>query len=144
MCKRSFVVLCLVLSAALITLSVGGQEAQTPRTQAPRYKFTTEVNVTGVVQEVKHQASPTGLLGTHLIVWVGSEKLDVHLGLTRSEKVQFFPGDLVEVTGSRLRYANADLVLAREIKKGDQVLILRNSRGIVQPSRANHRITLLR
>ena len=41
----------------------------------------------------------------------------------------FATGEQIEVTGSRVKFDGSDVLIAREIKQGDKVLTLRNSRG---------------
>jgi hypothetical protein len=46
-----------------------------------------------------------------------------------SQQFQFAKGDAITVTGSKVRIAGQDVIIAREIKKGDQVLTLRDAKG---------------
>ena len=55
----------------------------------------------------------------------------VYLGpswFLESKGFKFAKGDEIEVTGSKLEAQ--DTIVAREVKKGDQVLVLRNAQGI--------------
>jgi len=55
----------------------------------------------------------------------------VYLGpswFLESNGVKFAKGDQIEVTGSKLQ--DKDMIIAREVKRGDQVLVLRNAQGI--------------
>lgn len=57
---------------------------------------------------------------------------DVHLGpsaFVSSKKFEFAKGDAITVTGSKVKLAGQDAILAREIKKGSQVLTLRDAKG---------------
>jgi hypothetical protein len=51
----------------------------------------------------------------------------------------FAKGDNIEVTGAKVKYEGADAVLAREVKKGDKTLTLRNAAGIPQWSQGRGR-----
>lgn len=42
----------------------------------------------------------------------------------------FATGDQIEVAGSGIKLKGSDVLIAREIKKGDKLLTLRNSQGI--------------
>jgi len=42
----------------------------------------------------------------------------------------FAPGDKVEVTGSRITYEGQPTIIAGEVKKGEQVLKLRDAAGV--------------
>ena len=99
----------------------------------PRYDPSTETTVTGVVQEVKQVSGQGAWGGTHLTLDTGARPLDVHVSpsafLTK-QQITFAKGDRIEVTGSKVKYEDADALIAREIKKGDKVLTLRNAQGI--------------
>jgi hypothetical protein len=108
----------------------------------PRYNPSTEVTVKGTVEKVTQNTSPLGWPGTHLALNTGTETLDVHVGpsaFLRAKKFEIAAGDQVEVVGSKIKYEGADAVLAREIKKGDKSLVLRNAQGIPQWSAGRRR-----
>ena len=99
----------------------------------PKYNLPTEVTLKGTVEKVTQNASPLGWPGTHLTLKTGTETLDVHVGpsdFLTAKKFEIAAGDQVEVIGSKIKYEGADALLAREIKKGDTSLILRNAQGI--------------
>jgi hypothetical protein len=50
-------------------------------------------------------------------------------GFFSQNKIAFAKGDQIEVTGSKVKFANTDALLAREITKGEQKLTLRNERS---------------
>jgi hypothetical protein len=59
--------------------------------------------------------------------------MDVHLGPTwfmQREGVELAKGDVIEVTGSVVDLEGATFLIARELKKGQKVLVLRNEQGI--------------
>jgi len=122
--------------AAMILMGVALPSlAQTaaPRKSAPMYDPATEVTMKGTVEAVKQLAGPRGWAGTHLSLKTDAETLDVHVGpswfLTQS-KISFAKGDQIEVTGSKVKFENSDALIAREIKKGDKTITLRNAQGI--------------
>lgn len=111
-------------------------------TQGPKYNPSTEVTVKGTVGEVKEVTSPMGWAGEHLTLKTENETLDVHLGpasFLAEKKFSLAKGDQIEVTGSKIKYEGTDALLAREVKKGDQTLTLRNAQGIPQWSRSPRR-----
>jgi hypothetical protein len=123
--------------AAAVLLAVPGVFAQTRGTR--RYDPKTEATLKGTVVDVREQASPRGRsTGTHLILKTGAETIEVRVGPTRyleQEKIHFAKGDNVEVTGSRVKIDNADVLIARQIKMGDRTVTLRNADGIPAWSR---------
>jgi len=71
--------------------------------------------------------------GIHLTLKTGKETVPVHLGPSwymEKQAVTIAPGDKVEVTGSRVTFQGTPTIIAGEIKKGGQVLKLRDAAGI--------------
>ena len=68
----------------------------------------------------------------HLLGKVGTEIVDVYLcpGSFLNEKgVSFSKGDEIAVTASKGKQEGADLVLAREVVRGNETLVLRDEKG---------------
>jgi hypothetical protein len=71
--------------------------------------------------------------GIHLVLKTDKEVISVHLGPewyverldTKVEK-----GDTIEVKGSRVTMMGKPAIVAAEVKKGDSVLVLRDSNGV--------------
>jgi hypothetical protein len=62
----------------------------------------------------------------------GKEMIEVFTGPTVFLEKQTFPlakGDAIEVTGSRVTINGTAALLARQIRKGDTILILRDENG---------------
>ena len=104
------------------------------------YNPGTETTVKGTVEHVRtaflpgggasaqSQGESTGPL--YLDLNSDSGKFAVFLGpawFAESKGFKFAKGDQVEVTGSKVR---DDAIVAREVKKDDKVLTLRNAQGI--------------
>jgi hypothetical protein len=127
--------------AAAVFLAVSAAFAQMRAT--PRYDPKTEVTLKGTIMDVTEQAGPRGRwTGTHLMLKTDAQTIDVHIGPTRyleQEKIHFSKGDTVEVTGSRVKIDNADVLLAREIKMGDRTVTLRNAEGVPVWSRGRRK-----
>lgn len=97
------------------------------------YNTATEVTVSGTVDEVKAmQPAGRGMGGVHLMVATPTGPIEVHVGpasFVTSKNVAFAKGDALTVTGSKVPMGGQDVVIAREITKGDQVLTLRDANG---------------
>ena len=100
------------------------------------YNASTEIRFTGTVTEVQRtQPRATGgrgMGGIHLVLDAESGVMTVHVGpaaYVDSKAFAFEKGDALIVTGSKVKMDGADVVLAREITKGGQVLTLRNEKG---------------
>lgn len=70
--------------------------------------------------------------GVHMKVKTAAETLDVHLGpawYLESQEADLKAGDKVEVKGSRITYEKKPAIIAVTIKRGDDVLVLRDTDG---------------
>jgi hypothetical protein len=70
--------------------------------------------------------------GIHLTVKTDKEIIFVHLGpgwYIESQDVKIMPKDKVEVKGSRITFEGKPAIIAAEVKKGEQVLKLRDEKG---------------
>jgi hypothetical protein len=143
--KRNFSQFILALSVGVLVASwiALPSFAQRGGIRSPVYDPKTEVTVKGSVEAVNQFLGPQGWAGTHLSLKTDKETLDVHVGpswyLTQ-QKINFAKGDQVEVTGSRIKWGNNDALLAREVKKSGQTIMLRNSQGIPAWSRSPRRL----
>jgi DNA/RNA endonuclease YhcR with UshA esterase domain len=97
------------------------------------YNPSTEVTVTGTVDEVRQiPAAGRGGGGLHLVVGTEKGPMTVHLGpaaFVSSKNFNVAKGDALTVTGSKVTMAGEEVVLAREIRKGEQLLTLREPNG---------------
>ena len=116
------------------------------RGAASFYNPSTETTVKGTVEQVQtaylpgvgaSQQSEKKFTGPiYLTLKAESGMLTVYLGpswFIESKGFKFEKGDLVEVTGSKFHEQHT--IIAREVKKSDQVLVLRNAQGIPEWSR---------
>jgi hypothetical protein len=130
------VLLILALLAALIVPPAFAQLGKGPRKGMPNYDPATETTLKGTVEEVKEvecQMCRMGTTGTHLMVKSGSETLEVHLGPTAfltEQKANFAKGDEIEVVGSKVKVNDSEALIAREVRKGEKTLTLRDAQGI--------------
>lgn len=132
----------LVVVAALAVPAALAQQRRGPGKGMPQYDPATEVTVKGTVEKVEEHTGPMGWTGTHLVLKSEKETLEVHVGpsgYVTEKGFKFAPGDLIEVTGSRMRLEGAEALLARTIKKEEKTLTLRNARGIPQWSQGRRR-----
>ena len=98
------------------------------------YNPATVETVSGTVESVNKITPVKGMYyGIHLMVKTDKETISVDLGPgwyierldTRIEK-----GDKVEVKGSRVTLSGKPAIIAAEVKKGENTLVLRDSAGI--------------
>jgi hypothetical protein len=70
--------------------------------------------------------------GIHMNVKTDKETISVHLGPSwylENQDVKIEPKDKVEVTGSRITFEGKPAIIAAEVRKGDEVLKLRDDNG---------------
>ncbi len=133
------VILGMVLSATMVfAQSVmkwkGGGGWGTGASYGRMYDTKTVETIRGIVEKVEKITPMRGMsYGVHLLVKTEKGIIDVHLGPGRyieNQDVKIMPGDKVEVTGSRITFRNKPAIIAAEVKKGDEVLRLRDANGV--------------
>ena len=143
--RKQVITLVVAVVFAVAASTALAQGRMGPGKGMPRYDPSTEISLQGTVEEVREVTCtmcPRPMTGTHLVVKAGSERLEVHLGPSRflaGQEFSFEEGDAIEVTGSKVKWGEGQALLAREVKKGDKVLTLRNTQGVPQWSRGRRR-----
>jgi len=118
-----------------------GQAPSAGQAQAepePRYDASSPFDTMTVVVEQREVPRGNPLNGIHLTVRLesakeNSETIDVYLGPAAYLKdfdVTFEKGDRVQVTGSKVKYAGAPLVLARQVRRDSTTIYLRDEHGV--------------
>jgi hypothetical protein len=97
------------------------------------YNPKTVETISGEVVSVDKITPMKGMsYGVHLTVKTNKETISVHLGpewYIESQDVKIMPKDKVEVKGSRITFGGNPAIIAAEVKKGEQVLKLRDENG---------------
>ena len=98
----------------------------------PKYDPATETTVKGTVGELKFVPPTGGKPNAHLVTKTGPDKdkdtIDIFLcpkSFLDQMGITFKPDEAVEVKGSKVKQDGADLILAREMLKGGEVLTFR-------------------
>ncbi len=124
-------ILFLVTSLSFLFLPVA--RAQKPGgANSPKYDSQTETKIKVTVEEVRLPPESAQRAVVHLLVKNGSDSLDVYLcpkSYLDDMGVSFSNGDDIALTGSKIKQDSADLILARDIVKGDVTLVLRDDKG---------------
>ena len=98
------------------------------------YNPATVETISGTVESVDKVTPMKGMhYGIHLLLKTDKETIPVHLGPgwyierldTKIEK-----GDKIEVKGSRITFQGKPAIIASEVKKGDNILKLRDDNGV--------------
>jgi len=96
----------------------------------PTYNTQTEIEVTGVIGGV-HEILNGVLVGVYLTVKTKTADVELYLGPSKFIKmfdVQFKNEDDIKAIGSKVKFEDKDLVLAREVEIGKITLTLRDVR----------------
>lgn len=115
--------LCLICFLLLIATSLA-------QSGSPKYDSSTETKLQGTVEELKVPTNAKEI--THLLIKNGTDTLDLYLcpkSFMDDMGVTFAKGDEVAFTGSKVKQGDADLILAKEVVKGADTLILRDDKG---------------
>ncbi len=98
------------------------------------YNPATVETVSGVVESVDKITPRKGMYaGVHLVLKTDKETIAVHLGpewYIERQDVKIEKGDKIDVKGSRITFDGKPAIIAAECKKGDSVLVLRDSTGV--------------
>lgn len=96
----------------------------------PKYDTATEAKFKGTVEELKMPPKPKDI--AYLTIKSGTDTFDIYLcpkSFMDDMGVSFAKGDEIAFTGSKIKQGDADMVLAREVVKGTDTLVLRDEKG---------------
>ncbi|MBV9342021.1 MAG: hypothetical protein JO159_14185 [Acidobacteria bacterium] len=99
---------------------------------APKYDPSTETKMKGVVEELKLPPKGREKDIAYLLMKNGEETVDIYLcpkSFMDEMGVTFTKGDEIAFTGSKVKQGEADMILAREVVKGQDTLVLRDDKG---------------
>jgi hypothetical protein len=109
----------------------GGWGPGTP--YAKMYNPQTVHTISGVVLSVDKITPMRGMsYGVDLMVRTDKETISVHLGpawYIENQDLGIAPKDVLEVKGSRIMFEGKATLIAAEVRKGDEVLTLRDANG---------------
>ena len=136
-----------LMSVGLYLVPVTGQPGMGARhMMMPLYDVQTEVTVTGTVEAIttmdcmamseNHRAMQRGMMhdgpGRHVTLRTATGTLEVHLGpaayLDR-ENILLREGDPLEIVGSKVMMGPHEVLLARQLRRGEQSWTLRDDDG---------------
>jgi hypothetical protein len=105
-----------------------------PSQGATLYNPAEEVVLRGTVQEVQDFACPVseGEMGTHLALKANDKIVLIHLApgrIMRSQSLHFSVGDQIEVVGAEFRFLGKSDIIARQITRGNEIIMFRDSSG---------------
>jgi len=135
-----------VLLVLLVSLFLPAR-AQTAATAAKSagpltYDITREITLGGTVTSLLPKA-PTGMIsGSHLLLTTSAGTIDISLGafgLKGKGALSVDLGQHIEVVGVMKNVTDKQILLARTVKAGARVYLIRNEHGIPVPPQARER-----
>ncbi len=98
------------------------------------YDPKTVETVSGEVVKVDKIMPMKGMsYGIHLLIKTEKEEISVHLGpawYIENQDVKIEPKDKIEIKGSRITFQGKPAIIAAEVKKGEEILKLRDDTGV--------------
>ncbi len=125
------------LAAALVLLFAGNIYSQNgwgPGSSYNRmYDTKTVETISGSVISIDQILPDKNMsVGIHLLLNTVNGNVSIHLGpawYIDNQDIQIIKGDNVSVTGSKVTYNGDQVIIAKEVIKGDQLLKLRDENG---------------
>jgi DNA/RNA endonuclease YhcR with UshA esterase domain len=121
----------LFAGATILVMSVALWGQKPNGNSAPKYDTVNEVKIKGTVDDVK--TVPGAMEGIHVVLKSENETILVHIApekFLKEMETTFIKGDTIEVVGCRIKDADGnDELLARQINKGTDELLLRDKKG---------------
>jgi DNA/RNA endonuclease YhcR with UshA esterase domain len=93
-----------------------------------KYDKSSEVKIKGIIDEVKTDSNNT----VHITLKNDKGALDVEVApekFLKEMEITFAKGDAVEVLGSQLKAEGAPVLLAREVNRSGDVMMMRDETG---------------
>jgi hypothetical protein len=129
--RRSAITAVVALALIASATALAANKATTP-SDTPPYDSRAEYVVKGTVAGVKTHDSMMGFKDTHIIITTVAGDMEVHVGpavYLAKHGLEVKPGDEVVVTGCKTIYEEKPVLVARQIKRGDLSVTVRNTRG---------------
>ncbi|MGH9524848.1 MAG: hypothetical protein ACRD3E_20175 [Terriglobales bacterium] len=120
-----------IMFALAVVTSLAAFAQKSGGTATSKYDTSKEVTVKGVIDDIKEL--PVGKEEhVHLMLKTATETVEVRLCPTvflKDFDVAFEKGQQIEVTGSRVKIDDQDVILAREVVNGNSTVVLRDKSG---------------
>lgn len=99
---------------------------------SPKYDPQTEAKFKGTVEDLKLPPKGSEKEIAYITIKSGTDDIEIYLcpkSYMDDMGVSFAKGDEIAFTGSKVKQGSADMILAREVVKGTDTLILRDDKG---------------
>ena len=122
----------IVILLSVGTLPARSQKKPQEQSSLPKYDLHTEMKAKGVVDEVKPLQLGTKEDTTEIMMKSGSDVLVIFLcpkAYQEEMSISLIKGDEIALTGSRVQREGSDIILVREVVKGNDTMVLRDDKG---------------
>jgi len=120
------------LSLLLYPAASFSQKTQSEDNGLPKYDLHAEMKTKGVIDEVNLLPVGTRKDFRELTIKDGDTTIQIYMCPKPFEDemgITFSKGEQIAVTGSKVKYQEADVILARELIKGEDTLLFRDEKG---------------
>jgi hypothetical protein len=117
----------LILTFSVFVVTAASAQA------GPKYDIATEAKFKGTINDLKLPPKGSEKEIAHLLIKMGDDTLDIYLcpkSFMDDMGVSFAKGDEIAFTGSKVKQGDAEMILAREVVKGTDTLVLRDTKGV--------------
>lgn len=123
----------LILTMIVLMLAPGGAQNSSDA-PVPKYDKAMEAVFKGTVDDVRDRHCPvSGGMGSHLMLkQANGSVIEVHLALTKfvnQYELVFHKGDVLEITGVKVKFQGGDTLFARKITRGNDEFLFRDNDG---------------
>ncbi len=139
---KTLIAVLAVVIAGLIAPSGAFAQGGAGRAYGRYYNPQTIETVSGRVLAIERVAGRGPFAGIHLTLKTRTGELSVHLGPSwyiDKQALRIAPHDTIEVTGSRVTYHGKVVLVAAEVRRGNETLMLRDAQGLPLWSRSRRR-----
>lgn len=98
----------------------------------PKYNLATEAKFKGTIEELKLPPKGSEKEIAYATIKSETDTIEIYLcpkSFMDDMGVNFAKGDEISLTGSKVKQGDVDMVLAREVVKGTDTLVLRDDKG---------------
>ena len=131
-CMGARILLSGALTLVLCLNQAVGQNLPKNNSAAPKYDLKAETKLNGTLEEVKIFDFATRKGFVELVVKSGDIQIVVYVcpkPFQDEMGIIFTKGDAITITGAKVKQAESDVILARELVKGQDPLLFRDDKG---------------
>jgi hypothetical protein len=118
--------------ALIFCLNIGICQVPPANNSAPKYDLKAETKINGAVEETKLLEFATRKDFVELVIKSNEGKFVVYVCPKPFQDelgISFNKGDAITVTGAKVKREESDVILARELVKGQDTILFRDDKG---------------